>query len=174
MMHGNRNHGDKELDVDFAVVEDPLDMHLPRRPNVVSRRGHKVKITGYIREIKDEVERLNVRAEVFLLGPQALAPGAHTSRRMRLWGDKEIDVEIPPDANFPFPFEIIVEEKRPDEHLGQGPDYGAIITMRDDTPSRLKAGEGGEGATQTRAADDQNKIAAGDSGDIFAFTFVSM
>ena len=177
-MLGEREDEDKELDVDFAVVEVPFDTHLPqpRHPNVVSRRGHKVKITGYVRELKDnDTESLRIRAEVYVLGHPVLSPGAHASRRMKLWGDtgeEDIIFKIPDDADFPLEFEVIVEEKKRDEHLGQGPDYTALVTIHEDTPAKLN----GENATgdRTQAADDQNKKDEDDTGNKFTINFVSM
>lgn len=177
---------DKELDVDFAVVGVPSGT-LPRRPNVVSRRAHSVKFIGYVREVKDDVTSLDILAEVFVMGPYSLAPDAHESRRMRLWGANKISFPIPLDSDLPYEFEIIVEEKgQHDEHLGQGPDYVTHVTIHEEAPARLKDERDGAGATgdqtQTQAADDQNRKASDDddddedddTGHRFTINFVAM
>ena len=119
------------LDVEIDVFEQPETPGFPRRPNVVSRRGHRVKFNVCIREVPDETNWVTIAAQVFTYGPERLGEASHVSRSRRLWGrvlGKAF--EIKPDE-LPCTVSIVVAESG-DEHLGQGP-YEAVITVSPST-----------------------------------------
>jgi hypothetical protein len=118
----------EELDVDLDVFEQPETPNFPRRPNVVSRRGHKVKFNVGINDVPPETQFVTISAKVFTYGPEHLGPKAHASRARQLWGVEFGKVcEVDPE-NLPARCEIVVSKEGGDEHLGQGP-YEAVITV---------------------------------------------
>lgn len=117
-----------EIDVDIDVCEQPKHANFPRRPNVVSRRGHRIKLDIGIHELPEGTEWVVISAKVFNYGPEHLGPGAHASRSRKLWGKAGAKAfEIKPEE-LPTTFEIVASKEVVDEHLGQGP-YEAVITV---------------------------------------------
>lgn len=124
---------DNELDIDLDVFEQPMTPNFPRRPNVVSRRGHRVRFIVYINEVADEeTKHVTISASVFNYGPNHLGQESHVSRSRKLWGREHGRLfDIDPD-DLPSRHEIVVSQHEGDEHLGQGP-YEAIITVSPST-----------------------------------------
>src|SRR6185503_10169779 len=116
------------VDVDLDVFEQPETPNFPRRPNTVSRRGHRVRFIVYVHDVPEETKVVTISASVFTYGPNHLGQQSHVSRSRRLWGRELGRVfEIDPD-DLPSRHEIVVSELGGDEHLGQGP-YEAVITV---------------------------------------------
>jgi hypothetical protein len=124
---------DHELDVDFEVMEDPEDLVFPRLPNVVSHRGHRVKITAIVRDLPepDTETKIMFRVTVNVLNSSIIGEKGHISHPFAVWGEKEVEVTFPSDqlSRLPFKVEILVPMELEDEHLGQGPDYQALIDV---------------------------------------------
>ena len=133
-----------ELDVDLDVFEFPEQPNFPRLPNVVSRRGHRLKFNIGINEVPEGTKSVTISAKVFAYGPEHLGSEAHSSRSRRLWGSAEpkncnIDIE-----NLPAKCDIVVDEDDEDEHLGQGP-YEAVITVTPTSANPENPDQAGEG-----------------------------
>ena len=135
---------DPVLDFDIDVIEQPETPHFPRRPNIVSRRGHSVRFTVSINDVPENTKFVTISASVFAYGTEHLGPALNVSRKRKLWGRTqgtafEIDSE-----ELPAMLEILVSEDG-DEHLGQGP-YEALITVNpsSDMPADPSAVTDGE------------------------------
>jgi hypothetical protein len=166
----------KELHVDFEVVEEPFQADFPRQPNVISRMGHEVKIIAHVREVQDGTKSLEIGAKVYRLGPRLVGPGSHQSRIKEQWGQAKIEAFNIPASLPPYEFPITVSPPTKDEHLGQGPDYTAEITIHENVPGVVDnktgdadtSGRGREG----EGAASENKFA--ESGTKFELNFVAM
>lgn len=124
------------LDVDFVIVaqDDNGDVPVhPRMPNVVSRRGHKLKIVAVVRDLPDAAipSRVTVHAEVFVLNNAAMGDEGDVSRPFQSWGVSALDGtgEVTSRAQIPFPISVMVSPTNNDDHLGQGPDYQASVDV---------------------------------------------
>lgn len=145
---------ERELDVDLDVFEQPEQANFPRRPNVVSHRGHKVKFTVTITDVPEDRKWVTISANVFTYGPEHLGEASHASRSRKLWGmEPGKPFEIDPE-NLPARYGVVVSKLGGDEHLGQGP-YEAVITVN----------------ASTEAPEDP---AAATEGDEFSIEFMSM
>lgn len=124
----------RELDVELDVNEQPEQANFPRRPNVVSHRGHSLLINITITEVPLDRKFVTIEASVFTYGPERLGKEAHLSRTRTKWGEERNRVfEIDPE-NLPAKYAIVVSEFGGDEHLGQGP-YEAVVTVNASTES---------------------------------------
>lgn len=123
---------ERELDVDLDVVEQPEQANFPRRPNVVSHRGHKVKFNVTINDVPADRKAVTISAKVFTYGPEHLGEASHASRSRKLWGMEPGRLfDIDPE-NLPARFSVVVSKLGGDEHLGQGP-YEAVVTVNAST-----------------------------------------
>jgi len=144
---------DSKLDVDLDVFEQPEQANFPRRPNIISRRGHAVRLIVTINQVADlGTKFVTISASVFALGPEHLGQASHVSRSRKLWADEQKGFDIDA-ADLPSRHEIVVE-RDPDDHLGQGP-YEAVVTV---SPSSARP-------------DDLSTVTGGDE---FSIEFVSM
>ena len=122
----------RELDVELDVNEQPEQANFPRRPNVVSHRGHRILINVTITDVPLDRAFLTIGATVFTYGPERLGEAAHLSRTRTKWGEEQRRVfRIDPD-NLPAKYGIVVRDFGGDEHLGQGP-YEAVVTVNAST-----------------------------------------
>lgn len=155
------NAEDHILDVDFRIVavndQGEVPVH-PRLPNVVSRRGHALKITAWVRDVpyRDNEFPVTVtldRAEVSVYRNPDMGEEGDISRRKEFWGrNVEHDTKtIDARDDLPRRLEVTVFQVNHDDHLGQGPDYESAIevTATPDTVNREKAGDGGAGSEGT-------------------------
>lgn len=141
-----------ELDVDFEVIEDPEDPAFPRLPNVVSHRGHRVLITATVHDLPepdtDSETTIKFSATVNALESPLMGERGHVSHPFAIWGTKEVEAKYPSQEHqrLPFKVEILVPMIEPvDEHLGQGPDYEALVNVTtDNTRRRSEAGDDGQ------------------------------
>jgi hypothetical protein len=120
-----------EPDVELEVVEDPLDPLFPRVPNVVSRRGHRVRIniTAFDDElIPANATEVRLDADVITYGPDRLGHNRHLFRHASLWGRETRIVSLAPGHRPPYSFYIIVPRLLGDDHLGQGP-YDSMVAI---------------------------------------------
>ena len=123
---------ERELDVALDVNEKPEQPNFPRRPNVVSHRGHKLSITVTITDVPKDRKFVTIAASVFTYGPEHLGEQANVSRTRTSWGDFPGQVfEINPE-NLPAQYAIVVSKFGGDDHLGQGP-YEAVVTVNAST-----------------------------------------
>ena len=123
---------ERELDVELDVVEQPRQATFPRRPNVVSHRGHDLLINVTITDVQPDRRFVTLAASVFTYGPERMGEEAHLSRKRTLWGSEHGKVfEIDP-AHLPAKVWIVVPELGGDDHLGQGP-YEAVVTVNTST-----------------------------------------
>jgi len=123
---------ERELDVELDVNEQPEQANFPRRPNVVSHRGHRLLIKVTITGVPLDRKFVTIAASVFTYGPERLGEAAHVSRTRTKWGEEPGRVfEIDPE-NLPAKYAIVVSEFGGDEHLGQGP-YEAVVTVNAST-----------------------------------------
>lgn len=140
---------DTELDVELDVIElnylgHPIE-NFPRRPNVVSHRGHQIKINVTITQVAADTEYVTIGASVYAYGPERIGEEAHVSRSWSLWGSEpRVTKEIDPN-DMPRTFSIVVSMADVDDHLGQGP-YGGLVsvnqsTEQPDDPTLVSSGE---------------------------------
>jgi hypothetical protein len=123
---------DENLDVELDVSEQPEEAKFPRRPNVISHRGHRLKLNVTIADVPPERPFVTITASVFTYGPERIGEEAHVSRSRELWGEERgRTFEIEP-ANLPAKLAIVVPKLGGDDHLGQGP-YEAIVTVNTST-----------------------------------------
>jgi hypothetical protein len=135
---------ERELDVDLDVVEQPEQGNFGRRPNVVCRRGHRLKFNVGINDVPTGTTFVTINAKVFTYGPEYLGPEAHASRSRKLWGmEPGRAFEIDPE-NLPVSFDLVVSKRGGDDHLGQGP-YEAIITVNPSSEEPKDSGAVTEG-----------------------------
>jgi hypothetical protein len=121
----------QKLDVELDVNEQPEQANFPRRPNVVSHRGHTLLINVTITEVPLDREFVTIAASVFTFGPERVGEAAHVSRTRTKWGQVPARVfDIDPET-LPATYKIFVEEGG-DEHLGQGP-YEAVVIVNSST-----------------------------------------
>lgn len=144
-----------ELDVDFEVIEDPEDLVFPRLPNVVSHRGHKVKITAVIHDLPhpERTTEITVGARVHVLNNAIMGEKGHVTLPFQLWGIAEdVMATFPSDQypRLPFKIEIIVPKVPDDDHLGEGPHYEAMVGVRTVT-TQLESNAQGDSDNQTQA-----------------------
>lgn len=179
-----------ELDVDFEVVavvggvrgdmEVPVN---PRLPNVVSRRGHKLKIIATIRDVPDPTgtTEITMNARVSVLNNAVMGDKGDLSRPFQNWGDAVPDVTMtfePQDA-LPYRMEIVIPRTEHDDHLGQGPDYEATVTITSNTVSlATDATVSGADAAATDSSvaddtDDTDSAPEPRSGGFFIIPFTS-
>jgi hypothetical protein len=139
----------------------------PRLPNVVSHRGHRVKILATIRQVPEpepeEVTTVSLKARVLVLAPQTMGENENVSRLAQLWGEAPAVTATFPSIEFPsLPFTIhtIVPRGRGDDHLGEGPDYQALVNVTTSSGNGQAApksvdggGEGGGAAGQPSSFD---------------------
>jgi hypothetical protein len=139
------NQETHELQIDFEI--QGVDFQggevqvRPRQPNVVSRRGHRVKIIGSIYDVPDPTAATIVRlsdATVDVFSNAVMGEKGDLARPSQQWGTSEQDreVEIRPgdlDPDNPPTVSIIVEPNDGDDHLGQGPDYQATVDVSSQT-----------------------------------------
>jgi hypothetical protein len=131
--HEHEPEEEHKLDVDFEIIEDPVDEHFPRLPNVVSHRGHKVKILAVIHEVPnpDVATRISLNASVYVFGRETMGRQQHVSSTAHLWGQgREVTIDIPADPQFPVSIPIFVERTLNDDHLGEGPGFQAFANVR--------------------------------------------
>lgn len=138
-----------ELEVGFEIqgVDDKNNevqvrpgLHLP---NVVSRRGHRVKIIVSVFDVPDPTMKTIVRlqnATVNVFSDAVVGNKGDLARPSQLWGSNVADVsevEVNPgdlDPGKPAPtIYIVVQPKGGDDHLGQGPDYEATVDVSSQT-----------------------------------------
>lgn len=125
---------DDELDVELDVVEQPEQSNFPRLPNVVSHRGHQLRISVNITSVARDRRFVTLAAIVYSYGPERIGEQAHVSRRRNLWGlelPKTYPIDPDPEK-LPQMYTIIVSEVNEDEHLGQGP-YEAFVGVNTST-----------------------------------------
>ena len=123
---------EKELDVELDVNEQPEQPNFPRRPNVVSHRGHLLLINVTVTDVPPDREFVTIGASVFTYGPERLGEAEHVSRTRTKWGEVPGKVfQINPEV-LPARYQIVVAESGGDEHLGQGP-YEAVVTVNAST-----------------------------------------
>jgi hypothetical protein len=124
---------DVELDVELDVVEQPEQSNFPRSPNVVSHRGHQLRINVTITSAPLDRRFVTLSAIVYAYGPERLGEQGHVSRERNLWGtDLPKTYPIDPDPEkLPQSYSIIVSEDG-DDHLGQGP-YDAFVGVNTST-----------------------------------------
>jgi hypothetical protein len=127
-------HDEHELDVDFEVIEDPEDLIFPRMPNVVSHRGHGVKIITTIRDVPhpERTTEITLSATVHVLNNAILNEKGHVCHPFQVWGSAEdLTVTFPSEkfTRLPFKVEIRVPMDEDDDHLGQGPDLEAFVDV---------------------------------------------
>lgn len=127
-----------ELDVDFEVIEDPEDRIFPRLPNVISHRGHRVKIAAIVRDLPhpERPTEIRLRASVFVLNNAIMGEKGHVAHPFQLWGRaEEMTVPFPSEQHprLPFEIEIFVPRNDEDDHLGEGPHYEALVEVRTTT-----------------------------------------
>jgi len=145
----------EELDVDLEVSEHPEQANFPRRPNVVSRRGHRFKLDVTITDLPDEeMKFVTISANVFTYGPERLGAASHASRPRRLWGREPGKVFPIDPKSLPCTCEVVVSKRPGDDHLGQGP-YEAVVRVN---------------ASNDEPADPSTVT----EGDEFSIEFVSM
>ena len=147
------------LDVDFTLVavNNQGDVPVrPRLPNVVSRRGHAVKIIAQVRDVPDGEFPMDVSitAHVSVLNNPCAGDEGDLSRRFEFWGRSAEPVigTIPSRDQLPLRLEIIVPRTNEDDHLGQGPDYNATVTVAA-LANLLDSNDGVESAARTEEAD---------------------
>jgi hypothetical protein len=153
-----------KLDVDFEIIEEPEDELFPRLPNVVSHRGHSVKIIAIIRSLPEPQEgrTISLRARVLVLDKKTMGAKGHISRPAEIWGEAldEPPVKITSEEfpNLPFSINIIVpKDDKPDDHLGEGPHYQALVNITTSTGGGDAVGgaEDGTAASSDLSFDDQ-------------------
>jgi len=145
---------DRELDVALDINEQPEQPNFPRRPNVISHRGHKLLINVTITEVPRDRKFVTIAASVFTYGAEHMGERAHVSRTRTMWGEEPGRVfEIDPE-NLPARYAIAVEPGG-DDHLGQGP-YEAIVSVN---------------ASTDEPAEDAGPLAQGEE---FSIEFTSM
>ena len=137
----------RELDVELDVCEEP-EQNFPRRPNIVSHRGHQLRINVTITQVPSDAAFVTIAADVFAFGPERIGQEAHVSRSRKLWGNEPgITFKIDPDpVSLPAKFTLVISEFDGDDHLGQGP-YEALVSVNPTTDSpeeRAKAAEEGD------------------------------
>lgn len=139
-----------EFDVDFEIVavnESGEVQTRPRQPNVVSRRGHAVKIIAKIRDIPETEgpTEVTLKADVLVLANAVMGEEGDIARPFQRFGRAaDVMATIQSRDNLPYTMEIVVPNTGNDDHLGQGPDYQATVdlsTASDFTTSREKNGE---------------------------------
>jgi hypothetical protein len=147
-----------KLDVTFEVIEHPRDDNFPHSPNVVSHRGHQLRITAIILDVPEGTQRVKLQADVLVYGPETLSANGYTSSSVKLWGhapEQAFPVNV--DTPFPHPIDILVTKNNNDDHLGEGP-YGTFINIaadnigfEDDAHAAGAAGtaDGGEAAPES-------------------------
>jgi hypothetical protein len=118
-----------KLDVDFEVMEYPRDEFFPRMPNIVSHRGHQLRITAIIRDVPEGTTHIGLQADVLVYGAETISEHGHASSSVRLWGHApERSFPVNEDTLFPHPIDILVTKSLDDDHLGEGP-YGTFINI---------------------------------------------
>lgn len=147
---------DHELDVDFEIIEDPEDLVFPHPPNVISHRGHSVKIIATVHDLPhpERVTEINMVAMVNVLGNAILNEKGHISKPFQLWGTADpLTVTFPSEkySRLPFKIEATVTQNPDDDHLGQGPDYEAFAEVKTSSIG-LASTEEDTGATPSRGA----------------------
>lgn len=156
-----------ELDVDFEIVENPEDPTFPRLPNVISHRGHRIKIIATVHGVPypEKETDITMSASVHVLGSGLLNEKGHICHFIQPWGRAaDVTVTYPSKAypNLPFKIETIVSRDSGDDHLGQGPDYQAGVSITTSSP------EDGHDHIDTSAAQIEtraSKDSGKDSGD---------
>ena len=123
---------ERQLDVELDVNEQPEQPNFPRRPNVISHRGHRLLINVNITDVPPDREFVTIAASVFCYGPERLGEASHVSRTRMKWGEEPGRVFKIDPKNLPARCAIVVEEFGGDEHLGQGP-YEAVVTVNAST-----------------------------------------
>jgi hypothetical protein len=147
------------LDVDFELiaVNDQGELPVrPRLPNVVSRRGHALKIITRIHDVPNEADEfpveVTINATVNVLANPIMGGEGDVSRLRQFWGDNAAN---PAKKTFNSRDELnddittIVRPPKHDDHLGQGPDFQADVTVTASPTTKRKA-----------AADDEHTTAA--------------
>jgi hypothetical protein len=147
---------DHELDVDFEIIEDPEDLVFPRLPNVVSHRGHRVKIIATVHDVPqpDRTTDITLSAFVNVLNNALLNEKGHICHPFQQWGtSKDLTVTFPSEqySRLPFKIETIVSRDAGDDHLGQGPDYEAFVDVSTSS-AQLAPTEEETGGTRPRGA----------------------
>lgn len=127
-------HNEHELDVDFEIIEDPEDLVFPRLPNVVSHRGHRVKIVATVHDVPhpERITDIKLLASIHVLNSALLNEKGHICHPFQLWGtSEELKATFPSEeySKLPFKIEAIVSKDASDDHLGQGPDYEAFVEV---------------------------------------------
>jgi hypothetical protein len=125
-----------KLDADFTLiaVDDQGDVPVHTRPpNVVSRRGHALKIIAQIRDVPNEDFPVDVSiiAQVSVLGNPNTGDEGDVSRLSEFWGrsgEPAMGTIFSRDQ-LPLRLQIIVPKTNEDDHLGQGPDYEATVDI---------------------------------------------
>jgi hypothetical protein len=140
-----------ELDVDFEIIEDPEDLVFPRLPNVVSHRGHRVKIIATVHDVPhpDRTTEITLSAFVNVLNNALLNEKGHICHPIQQWGtSKELTATFPSEqySRLPFKIEAVVSRDAGDDHLGQGPDYEAFVNVTTSS-AQLAATEEATGET---------------------------
>jgi hypothetical protein len=167
----------KKLDVDFEVIEEPEDVLFPRLPNVVSHRGHKVKIVAIIRDVPAQPMTISLRARVLVLDRETIGEKEHISRPAKIWGEaKEVTATFPSNdfLSLPFMIEAIVPRSLTDDHLGEGPHYQALVNVTASSDDGELAIEDTSGSKEGSKADDQSASDSGFDGDgLYIIEFMS-
>lgn len=127
-------HEEHELDVDFEIIEDPEDLVFPRLPNMVSHRGHRVKIIATVHDVPhpEMSTDITMLASIQVLNNALLNEKGHICYPFQLWGtSEELKVTFPSEeySRLPFKIEATVSKDVGDDHLGQGPDYEAFVDI---------------------------------------------
>ena len=120
-----------EMDVQLEAFEEPLDELFPRLPNVVSHRGHKVKLKITIfQQLPPAATSVRLQAEVLTFGPERIGNNQHVFRHSALWGRlrEPFDWPLMEGHAPPYRLYVIVQRQPGDEHLGQGP-YEAFVSI---------------------------------------------
>lgn len=155
-----------ELQIDFeiqGVDDDGNEVPVrPRLPNVISRRGHQIKIIGSVYDVPDPTKETIVRLEdatVNVFSNAVMGAKGDLARPSQEWGTSSEDGEvlIKPgdlDPDDPPTVYILVEPNDGDDHLGQGPDYEALVDVSSQTVSPVTdeaTGVVSEGGTSAAA-----------------------
>jgi hypothetical protein len=154
-------HDEHELDVDFEIIEDPEDSAFPRLPNVVSHRRHRVKIIATVHDLPfpDRTTKITLSAIVNVLHYELISEKGHVARPFERWGtSNKVTATFTPDeySGFPFNIEAIVPRSGDDDHLGQGPDYEALIEVKTTSVEPLIEGDDGEAEPRHAAEPDDD------------------
>jgi hypothetical protein len=140
----------EERDIELEVIENPRDENFPRLPNIVSHRGHSLRIFVRVQgtEIPHNATAVKIGAEVITYGVNRIGRNRHVFRHSARWGKfDEKPFPLPKRRKLEYTFELVVEKQLGDDHLGEGP-YDAFVTV---TPV-------GEGVVSTTADIIQPKI----------------